>query len=372
MKGDEILIKDTEYMRGIEALAYFAYPSVTVPRFIIPVKDRVAQKFVIRILSADKGLLGKFIRALICLPGGIVFLGSVIFRQRVMTKDTPLNSERVSIEELRTLVKERWGELESGATCNPQHLSFTKFCQRIVGQHTKVLFLVTYHGEVKCMIKIMRSPSFNEMLVREKEAQESVSQKGICRAPKVYFDGYVRGYYVYGEEVIAGLPISKKVALKHERKIIEFTNSFPLHKKTIPSEKLAATFSLYAPKEDERLSTLITHLAGLKVVLSVGLTHGDLGTPNILAYKNSLYFIDWGRSGERPVAHSDAVYFLSRLYRVKGLEDWRLRVQSKFQKYTSLGLTEIEAIYSFVSVLEIMRKRYPSEYGDVLREFLLI
>lgn len=79
IKGDEILAKDFEYMSRGEV--YFVYSSVESPRFIIPAKDRSARKFVLRMLSADKGLLGMIIRVILNLPGGTALLSAVIFRK---------------------------------------------------------------------------------------------------------------------------------------------------------------------------------------------------------------------------------------------------------------------------------------------------
>lgn len=199
------------------------------------------------------------------------------------------------IDELHALVINHFGTGQ---------LRFTKFCQRIAGPETKVLFFVSKDGAPLCILKVMRSAEYNGMLKREKEAQESVPPYGSCRAPEVYFCGFVQGRYVYAEEVILGLPLTRKQAARHEREIVEFLNSLPK-----------------------------------------GLTHGDLGTPNILKDGNDLVVIDWAHAGERPTPLIDAVYYMVRLRRIKDLADWRCRAMPVFMRYTGTNATEAEALY---------------------------
>lgn len=151
----------------------------------------------------------------------------------------------------------------------------------------------------------MRSPSFNEALMREKKAQESIAPHGMCRTPEVYFDGFVCGRYVYAEEVINGLPLTRIQAARYEREIVQFTSSLPS-----------------------------------------GIVHGDLGTPNILKDDRGLAIIDWEHADENPIYLIDAVYFMARLRRVKNLEDWRRRAMPAFMRYTGVSASEAEVLYS--------------------------
>ena len=114
------------------------------------------------------------------------------------------------IDTLQNIVLANWHTLPpSDSLPDRNSLLFTKFCQRIVQPHTKILFLVTYHGEPVCILKIMRSTKFNEKLKREKIAQTVAPSSHHLRAPRVFFDGYAGGFYVYAEEVAEGVPISR-------------------------------------------------------------------------------------------------------------------------------------------------------------------
>lgn len=65
---------------------YVAYPSASLPRFLVPMHDAQALRFVFRVMSADRGLLGVLIRALLVVPGGVAFLRTVVFRECVVVQ----------------------------------------------------------------------------------------------------------------------------------------------------------------------------------------------------------------------------------------------------------------------------------------------
>ena len=81
--GDTILRNDVKYT--LPGTPYFAYPCVETPRFLIPVRDVAAQKFILQMISADQGLRGFAMRALLTIPGGVVLLRTVVFRHRITT-----------------------------------------------------------------------------------------------------------------------------------------------------------------------------------------------------------------------------------------------------------------------------------------------
>lgn len=96
--GDVLLAEDVNYIvsAGKEAYrghrlrdarfedVYLVYPSAALPRFIVPLKDKVAQKFVLRMMSAGKGIVGAFLRMILRMPGGTALLRAVIFRERII------------------------------------------------------------------------------------------------------------------------------------------------------------------------------------------------------------------------------------------------------------------------------------------------
>ena len=83
--GDAILKNDIKFMQSIsqKEKTYIMYPSRDIPRFIIPVSDIVAQRFIIRMMSADQGAVGFFMRVLASIPGGVYILRASLFRDRL-------------------------------------------------------------------------------------------------------------------------------------------------------------------------------------------------------------------------------------------------------------------------------------------------
>lgn len=81
--GDTILKEDMEFMTSDSSQEYIVYPSRDVPRFIIPASDITAQRFIIRMMSADQGIAGFMLRIIMNLPGGLFLLRGIFFRERV-------------------------------------------------------------------------------------------------------------------------------------------------------------------------------------------------------------------------------------------------------------------------------------------------
>jgi len=69
LTGDALLAHDADYVRGATAQVYYAYPSATLPRFLVPEHDTAGLVFVVRMMTADRGVLGSVIRALLSVPG---------------------------------------------------------------------------------------------------------------------------------------------------------------------------------------------------------------------------------------------------------------------------------------------------------------
>lgn len=273
------------------------------------------------------------------------------------------------IEKITQLVEENWDSLPSKKTpYNKESVFVTKFCQRIVGYDTKVLFLITHKGTPVCIVKMTRDVDFNERLRREKEAQESVVESFGISIPRVYFDGTINGYYVYAEEVIQGNIISKRLASKYERDIVDFVRSFPVSG-DIQAKEVAGIFSEFAPKENAKILELIQCIRDKDVVLKKGFMHGDFGRSNIIYSSNKLNLIDWGRAGEIPFWLIDAVYFMAgNSKHVNDMEDWQ-KVIPIFSKYTGVDTATAEALYCIMMVFKILRKKYPDIYFAVIERF---
>lgn len=71
-------VKDREKVH-----VYIAYPSVRVPRFLIPAQDTTAQKFILKMMSDGLGNMGALLRMALYIPGGVVLFRFFLFRERV-------------------------------------------------------------------------------------------------------------------------------------------------------------------------------------------------------------------------------------------------------------------------------------------------
>lgn len=97
--GDALLSSDPGYLlpRGSSVLyagprahapqekgiVYLAYPSARVPRFLVPVDDPAAVRFILQMALPDT-IVGFFARALLMIPGGQSWVAAVVFRECVV------------------------------------------------------------------------------------------------------------------------------------------------------------------------------------------------------------------------------------------------------------------------------------------------
>ncbi len=275
------------------------------------------------------------------------------------------------INELRNIILNNWNTLPHVGEDVPtaDQLSITKFCQRIVQPHTKVLFLVTFQNKPVCLIKIMRAVRFNKKLEREKKSQQTIKPSGIVYIPQVYFDGYSNGLYFYAEEVIQGLPISRKVALKKEKELVHFSSSFPTYGE-ITASNLASIISEHLPTDSNQfLKFHLEQLHESPAILKKGFTHSDFARPNLIHCSGRIYVIDWERAGDRPFWLLDAVYLMVRLRKIKDFEDWKKRAAPLLSYYTSITLESAGVLYSLLIIFEILYKKYPEHYKKLVSQF---
>lgn len=269
-------------------------------------------------------------------------------------------------EKILQLLEEKRALLPSGELlADGSQFRIAKMCQRIVGDDTKVLFLVSCGGSPICIVKIMRDVSHNEKLRNEKAAQEKLIQSGTESVPHVYFDGMINGYYVYGEEIAEGEFISRSLARKKERDIIDIIRSFPVYG-AISTQEIGKIFLEHAPREDKDFILLIDELLRSNVILKKGLTHSDFGRPNIILSRNGIKIIDWERAGDRPFWLIDAVYFMIKTRKIGSLEEWREKAMSVFIKYTGVSEASALALYRVLKIYDIFQKKHPESYKKVV------
>lgn len=239
-------------------------------------------------------------------------------------------------------------------------LSFTKFCQRITGPDTKVLFFVTHKSIPICIIKVIREESYDNKLQNEAQTQKSLIAENLEFVPKVYFDGSINGRYFYAEEVMEGRPLSKRDAQKNTQLIIDMIKSLPT-KGLISSAQTREIFQKLQIK-DKNFVSLLDVLGKGEVVLKTGVTHGDFGLPNLIKTPKGIAVIDWGRANEKPFWLIDAVYFLVRVETIRDVADWERRGSSTLTRYGHISAAEAKSLYCISMLFEILYKRYPAEY----------
>lgn len=247
----------------------------------------------------------------------------------------------------------------------------TKMCQRIAGYDTKVLFFVSYMEKPICIVKTMRDASYNEKLQHEKISQEKLIQEGIDSVPRVYFDGMINGYYVYGEEVVEGKFISRRLARKKEKEIVGIIRSFPAYG-DISAQEVGKIFLEYAPRGDESIAVLLEALLKSNATLKKGFTHSDFGRPNIMLSSGRIRIIDWEWAGDRPFWLIDAVYFMIKTREVKTLEEWKGKAVPAFMEYTGVDEVSALALYCVFKIFDIFHKKYPERYNAVIKSMKIL
>lgn len=362
--GDALLAGDVKLFEPVhpgEENTFFAYPSRRVPRFIAQSDDDAALKFFATLVSADRGVLGALLRFLVRMYF-VPRLLARIFAERFVplaSHGGPSFTERV-----RQFVYDNRSALPRAAG----ELRVAKFCQRIAGPDTKILFLVTDEHGALCIVKTMRSSAHDEKLRREASAQRELAGAGIDSVPSVYFDGMIEGRYIYVEEAIDGMPVSRHTARAKEKEIVALVSRFPVHG-SMSSPDIAAILAGYAPEQDAHFAAALERLRSRNVTLKTGLTHSDLGRVNILHGEKGLRIIDWGRANERPFYLIDAVYLLTRIRDIKNADDWQKRGAPALVVYTGIAQEAAEALYDILVATEILYKKYPQSYASVIRQF---
>lgn len=271
------------------------------------------------------------------------------------------------ISKLRTYIESHWSAFGREDICDTEELSFTKFCQRIVHEHTKVLFLVTYKGESLCVIKVMRNAAHNADLKHEIEAQKDIEEFVPGIAPKVFCTDVIDGLFISFEEVIEGRVLSVRSAKKHIGAVLKYIQSFPKGNR-ISTDVLARVCGTHTDSKNGNLQFFIQKLQEAKIAIHTGFTHGDLGRVNILQEKKRMVFVDWGRAHERPIYLLDAVYFIVKVHGIGDFHAWKEKGVPVLVEHT--GCTEEEAgvLYCVLMIFEILSKKYPDEYVKLQQE----
>jgi predicted Ser/Thr protein kinase len=205
---------------------------------------------------------------------------------------------------LTVLIEKHWAVYGITGACDRGALGITKFCQRVVQPHTKVLFFVSYCGRPLCILKTVRAPEFNENLLREATHQAAAPHTAVLSAPKVYWVDQVDGRAVYAEEYIDALPVTISDYRALRSHMTEFVKALP-HGGTVRSDEFIAQIAHLLP-DDPVIAEHARVLTDAKADLALGLTHGDLGRQNILGTAGRAWIVDWERSGDIPFSDFDS------------------------------------------------------------------
>lgn len=357
--GDEILARDLNLFSpapGVEL--HVAYPSRAAPRFVAPLHDVHALRFLITLVSADKGVRGALLRGVARLPG--------VPRVLARAASEPFLPERGTGQSFVSKVKAFVREHRDAMPREAGELRITKFCQRIAGPDTKILFLLTDEAGPVCIVKTMRSPEHNERLRAEASAQRTLESAGCAVAPRFFCEGTVDGRYLYAEEAISGISLSRREARARERELIDIIKTFPA-RGSMSTDAIAFILGEYAPP-DQNFARALERLRRHGTAVQAGLTHSDLGRVNILRDGERIRIVDWGRAGERPFYLLDAVYLLVRLHGIRSADEWRMIGVPRLVASTRIGQAQAEALYDIYILTEILYRKHKEAYRAVVAE----
>lgn len=211
---------------------------------------------------------------------------------------------------LTALIEKYWATFGVQRPYDKDAISITKFCQRVVQPHTKVLFFVSFRGAPLCIMKTVRTPACNGNLLREATHQAVAPHTAVLSAPKVYWVDQVGDRAVYAEEYIDAVPVSISDYRALGPHITEFVQALPRYG-SIRSDDFIAQIAHLLP-EDPVVAQHAHALTDAKVDLVLGLTHGDLGRQNILGTAGRAWIVDWERSGDIPIHTLDLVSYCER------------------------------------------------------------
>jgi predicted Ser/Thr protein kinase len=249
------------------------------------------------------------------------------------------------IDELTTLIEKHWTTYGRTDACERDALSFTKFCQRVVQPHTKVLYLVSYKRRPLCILKTVRAPEYSKNLLREATHQALAPKTNVLSAPIVFWTDEVNRRAVYAEEYIDALPVTLSEYRALLPEITTFAHALP-HSGSVRSDEFAERIAPYLPPDPVLQRHLVT-LRELKAPLALGLTHGDMGRQNVLGTRQRAWIVDWERSGDVPVHAFDSV--------------------DVFLKLNKHATPEDTLLFAVRSIYVALYRRFPAEYQQVAK-----
>lgn len=247
------------------------------------------------------------------------------------------------IDELAALIEKHWATFGIQRPYERNGISVTKFCQRVVQPHTKVLFFVTFCGAPLCILKTVRTSHHNENLLREAKHQAAAPHTAVLSAPKVFWTDAVLGRAVYAEEYIDALPVTLREYQSLLPEVTAFSQALQRFG-TVRSDEFADSIASYLP-DDPVIQRHLATLRDLKAPLTLGFTHGDMGRQNILGTWQRAWIIDWERAGDVPAYAFDVI-----------------DVQLKLNKY---AVPEDKLLYAVRSIYAALFRRFPDVYRRV-------
>lgn len=263
------------------------------------------------------------------------------------------------IDEFSKLIEKNWSTYGSTEPYERDRISLTKFCQRVVQPHTKVLFFVTYRSAPLCILKTVRAPEHSANLRREAAHQAAAPQVGVLSAPHVFWVDEVEGNAVYAETYVDALPVSLKGYRALTREIAAFSTALP-HAGAVRSDVLADRITSFLP-DDLIIAKHLQVLREERVNLELGMTHGDLGRQNVLGTKRRAWVIDWERAGDIYIRHFDVAAYVLRLYRHNEAQQ-----AGALADILTLNKSTAKTLLAVTALMVRLYKQYPNAYRAVV------
>ena len=257
--------------------------------------------------------------------------------------------------------------------CDPKKIKISKFHHSQENLDSKLLFLFTYEGKVKGIIKMMRDSNYNNKLEKECLAQEQMGKLlNNFFVPKIYFKSEIDGFFVYCEEVITGEVLGKKKAKQYVDKVYQYQNELNKEKE-IKLSKIIHILESNQIKDNDYLALLNDLVKNTKKTsekIYIAKEHGDLTHMNIIRSKlNKFYLIDWENFGDRIFWGIDFSHYFIRANSIEEEKQFIYHIKKFSQKNNfNLDLNYFLNIYFLDTIFDLLQKKYREIYYQVISQ----
>jgi len=254
--------------------------------------------------------------------------------------------------------------------CDIKKIKISKFYHGQDNPDNKLLFLFTYEGKIKGIIKMMRDSNYNNKLEKEYLAQKYMGKLlNNFFVPKIYFKSKIDGFFIYCEEVIRGEVLGKKTAKKYVKKVYQYQNELNKEKE-IKLSKIINILESNQIKDNDYLvllNDLIKNTEKMNKKIYIAKEHGDLTHMNIIkSQSNKFYLIDWENFGDRIFWGIDFSHYFIRANNIEESKQFVYHLKQFNQKNNfNLNLNYFLNLYFLDRIFDLLQKKYRKIYYQI-------